>query len=161
MEIVESGNSANTKILQLVSFMIGAEEYAIDIFYVKEIIRLSHITKVPNAPEFIEGVINLRGRIIPVIDLRKKMGHPKKDLDKDSRIIVIEDESSFVGFLVDVVKQVLRIPKDIVETPPEIISSVNTDYISAVAKLENRLIILIDLQKILSKEDQNQLKEVA
>lgn len=161
MEIVESGNSANTNILQLVSFMIGAEEYAIDIFYVKEIIRLSHITKVPNAPEFIEGVINLRGRIIPVIDLRKKMGHPKKDLDKDSRIIVIEDEGSFVGFLVDVVKQVLRISKDIVETPPEIISSVNTDYISAVAKLENRLIILIDLQKILSKEDQNQLKEVA
>ncbi|MFN3873193.1 MAG: chemotaxis protein CheW, partial [Ignavibacterium sp.] len=149
MEILESTKSTSTEILQLVSFMIGNEEYAVDIFYVKEINRLSHITKVPNAPEFIEGVINLRGRIIPVIDLRIKMGLPKKDKDKDSRIIVIEDDNLLVGFLVDAVKEVIRIPKDIIEEPPEIVTSSKTDYINSVGKLEDRLLILIDLKKIL------------
>lgn len=161
MEILESSKSAATEILQLVSFIIGNEEYAVDIFYVKEINRLSHITKVPNAPEFIEGVINLRGRIIPVIDLRIKMGLPKKEFDKDSRIIVIEDEDLLVGFLVDSVKEVIRIPKNIIEEPPEIVTSSKTDFISSVGKLEDRLLILIDLKKILSKNEHNQLKEVA
>lgn len=161
MEIFESSKSATSEILQLVSFIIGSEEYAVDIFYVKEINRLSHITKVPNAPEFIEGVINLRGRIIPVIDLRIKMGLPKKDYNKDSRIIVIEDGDLLVGFLVDAVKEVIRIPKSIIEEPPEIITSSKTDFISSVGKLEERLLILIDLKKILSKNEHNQLKEVA
>ncbi|WP_337865716.1 chemotaxis protein CheW [Ignavibacterium sp.] len=161
MEILESNNSITADILQLVSFMIGNEEYAVDIFYVKEINRLSHITKVPNAPEFIEGVINLRGRIIPVIDLRVRMGLSKKVHDKDSRIIVIEDNNLLVGFLVDAVKEVIRIPKNITEEPPEIVSSHKTDFISSVGKLEDRLLILIDLKKILSKEEQNNLKNVA
>jgi purine-binding chemotaxis protein CheW len=161
MEILESNNSNSTDILQLVSFLIGNEEYAVDIFYVKEINRLSHITKVPNAPEFIEGVINLRGRIIPVIDLRVKMGLPKKTHDKDSRIIVIEDNGLLFGFLVDAVKEVIRIPKSITEQPPEIISSVKTDFINSVGKLEDRLLILIDLKKILSKDEQESLKNVA
>lgn len=160
MEILESTKSTSSEILQLVSFMIGNEEYAVDIFYVKEINRLSRITKVPNAPEFIEGVINLRGRIIPVIDLRIKMGLPKRENDKDSRIIVIEDDNLLVGFLVDAVKEVIRIPKDIIEEPPEIVTSSKTDYISSVGKLEDRLLILIDLKKILSKNEHNQLKEV-
>ncbi|AFH50261.1 Chemotaxis signal transduction protein [Ignavibacterium album JCM 16511] len=161
MEILESSKSSTTEILQLVSFIIGNEEYAVNIFYVKEINRLSHITKVPNAPEFIEGVINLRGRIIPVIDLRIKIGLPKKGFDKDSRIIVIEDEDLLVGFLVDAVKEVIRIPKNIIEEPPEIVTSSKTDFISSVGKLEDRLLILIDLKKILSKNEQNKLKEVA
>lgn len=161
MEILESNSATATDILQLVSFMIGSEEYAVDIFYVKEINRLSHITKVPNAPEFIEGVINLRGRIIPVIDLRARMGLPKKEHDKDSRIIVIEDNDLLVGFLVDAVKEVIRIPKNITEEPPEIVSSVKTDFINSVGKLEDRLLILIDLKKILSKDEQDNLKNVA
>ncbi|BDQ02877.1 chemotaxis protein CheW [Ignavibacterium sp.] len=160
MEILESSKSSTSEILQLVSFIIGNEEYAVDIFYVKEINRLSHITKVPNAPEFIEGVINLRGRIIPVIDLRIKMGLPKKENDKDSRIIVIEDEDLLVGFLVDSVREVIRIPKNIIEEPPEIVTSSKTDFISSVGKLDDRLLILIDLKKILSKNEQNKLKEV-
>lgn len=161
MEILESNSATTTDILQLVSFMIGNEEYAVDIFYVKEINRLSHITKVPNAPEFIEGVINLRGRIIPVIDLRVRMSLPKKAHDKDSRIIVIEDDNLLVGFLVDAVKEVIRIPKNITEEPPEIVSSVKTDFISSVGKLEDRLLILIDLKKILSKDEQDHLKNIA
>lgn len=160
MEILESTKASASEILQLVSFMIGNEEYAVDIFYVKEINRLSQITKVPNAPDFIEGVINLRGRIIPVIDLRIKMGLPKKGYDKDSRIIVIEDENILVGFLVDSVREVLRIPKLVIEEPPEIVTSSKTEFISSVGKLEDRLLILIDLKKILSKNEQNQIKEV-
>lgn len=161
MEILESSKSETLEILQLVSFIIGSEEYAVDIFYVKEINRLSHITKVPNAPEFIEGVINLRGRIIPVIDLRIKMGLPKKENDKNSRIIVIEDEELLVGFLVDAVKEVIRIPKKIIEEPPEIVTSNKTEFISSVGKLDDRLLIMIDLKKILSKNEHNQLNEVA
>lgn len=161
MEILESSKSDSSEILQMVSFIIGNEEYAVDIFYVKEINRLSHITKVPNAPEFIEGVINLRGRIIPVIDLRIKMGLPKKENDKNSRIIVVEDEEILVGFLVDAVKEVIRIPKKIIEEPPEIVTSNKTDFISSVGKLDDRLLIMIDLKKILSKNEHNQLKEVA
>ncbi|GMU94908.1 MAG: chemotaxis protein CheW [Ignavibacterium album] len=160
MEILESTKASASEILQLVSFMIGNEEYAVDIFYVKEINRLSQITKVPNAPDFIEGVINLRGRIIPVIDLRIKMGLPKKGYDKDSRIIVIEDENILVGFLVDSVREVLRIPKLVIEEPPEMVTSSKTEFISSVGKLEDRLLILIDLKKILSKNEQNQIKEV-
>ncbi len=159
MEILESTKSSSD-ILQLVSFIIGNEEYAVDIFYVKEINRLSQITKVPNAPDFIEGVINLRGRIIPVIDLRIKIGLPKKEYDKDSRIVVIENENSLVGFLVDSVKEVIRIPKQILEEPPEIVTSSKTEFIGSVGKLEDRLLILIDLKKILSKSEQNSLKEV-
>lgn len=161
MEILESTKSTASEILQLVSFMIGNEEYAVDIFYVKEINRLSQITKVPNAPEFIEGVINLRGRIIPVIDLRIKMGLPKKDFDKDSRIIVIEDDTQLIGFLVDSVREVIRIPTQILEEPPEIVTTSKTDFISSVGKLEDRLLILIDLKKILSKNEQSVLKEVS
>lgn len=141
--------------------MIGNEEYAVDIFYVKEINRLSHITKVPIAPEFIEGVINLRGRIIPVIELRIKMGLPKRENDKDSRIIVIEDDNLLVGFLVDAVKEVIRIPKDIIEEPPEIVTSSKTDYISSVGKLEDRLLILIDLKKFSLKMNTINLKRLS
>ncbi len=159
MEILESTKSSSD-ILQLVSFIIGNEQYAVDIFYVKEINRLSQITKVPNAPDFIEGVINLRGRIIPVIDLRIKIGLPKKEYDKDSRIVVIENENSLVGFLVDSVKEVIRIPKQILEEPPEIVTSSKTEFIGSVGKLEDRLLILIDLKKILSKSEHNSLKEV-
>ncbi len=161
MEILESSKSDTSEILQLVSFIIGNEEYAVDIFYVKEINRLSHITKVPNAPEFIEGVINLRGRIIPVIDLRIKMGLPKKENDKNSRIIVVEDAEILVGFLVDAVKEVIRIPKKIIEEPPEIVTSNKTDFIRSVGKLDDRLLLMIDLMKILSQNEPNQLMEVA
>ena len=137
-------------LLQLVSFKIGTEEFGVDILKVQEINRMMMLTKVPNTPEFVEGVINLRGRIIPVIDLRMRLGLPHKEPDKDTRIIVVELEGNTVGFIVDQVNEVLRIPQSITEPPPAIVGGINADFITTVAKLENKLLILLDLDNILT-----------
>ena len=148
------------ELLQLVSFFIGNEEFGVDILYVQEINRMSQVTKVPNAPDFVNGVINLRGRVIPVIDLRLKFGMPKKEPDKNTRIIVMEVSGKTVGFIVDSVNEVLRISKDVTEPPPELAMGINSEYIKSVGKLDDRLLILIDLEKILSTEEGVQLKNV-
>ncbi len=150
-----------SELLQLVSFTIGNEEFGVDILYVQEINRMIQITKVPNAPVFIEGVINLRGRVIPVIDLRTRLNMPKKEADKNTRIIVVEVSGKTVGFIVDAVKEVLRIPSDITEAPPDIVGGIDSEFIKSVGKLEDRLLILIDLEKVLSTDEQNQLTAVS
>ncbi|HMN25519.1 MAG TPA: chemotaxis protein CheW [Ignavibacteriaceae bacterium] len=141
------------ELLQLVSFKIGDEEFGVDILSVQEINRMSQITKVPNTPEFIEGVINLRGRIIPVIDLRVKLGMTRKEHGKNTRIVVVELKGQTIGFIVDEVSEVLRIPKNITEAPPDMVGGMNSDYITSIGKLEDRLLILLDLEKILSTSD--------
>jgi purine-binding chemotaxis protein CheW len=149
------------ELLQLVSFKIGKEEYGVDILNVQEINKMTQITKVPNAPEFVEGVINLRGRVIPVIDLRTRLNLAKKEHDKDTRIIIVEVDNATVGFIVDAVSEVLRIPVSITEAPPAIVAGIDSEFIKSVGKLEDRLLILIDLNKILSAENKEDLKEVA
>lgn len=161
MTNLEEQKKESSELLQLVSFVIGNEEYAVDILYVQEINRMLQVTQVPNSPDFIEGVINLRGRIIPVIDLRTKMGIPKKEYDKNTRIIVVEVSGRTVGFIVDAVREVIRIPKNITEAPPEIVSGNNSEFISAVGKLEDRLLILIDLNKLLFTNEMNLLETAA
>jgi len=146
------------ELLQLVSFFIGNEEFGVDILYVQEINRMSQVTKVPNSPDFVDGVINLRGRVIPVIDLRLRLGMPKKEPDKNTRIIVMEVTGKTVGFIVDSVNEVLRIPKNVTEAPPDLAVGVNSEFIKSVGKLEDRLLILIDLEKILSKEENLELQ---
>lgn len=151
---METQKKEAAEILQLVTFSIGNEEYAVDILYVQEINRMIQITKVPNSPDFVEGVINLRGRVIPVIDLRTRLGMVKKEHDQNTRIIVIEVQGNTLGFIVDAVKEVLRIPSGITEIPPELTSGVDSEYIKSVGKLEDRLLILIDLEKIFAQPDQ-------
>jgi purine-binding chemotaxis protein CheW len=160
---MEVKNSSNEKsnLIQLVSFKIGTEEFGVDILKVQEINKLVQITKVPNAPYFVEGVINLRGRIIPIVDLRTRLGLPRKDFDKNTRIVVIDLHGKTIGFIVDAVNEVLRISNDIIEPPPTISKGVNADYITSVAKLEDRLLILLDLEKLLSEEEKEKLAEAA
>lgn len=148
------------ELLQLVTFSIGEEEFGVDILKVQEIIRTMEITKVPRAPEFVEGVINLRGKVIPIIDLRRRFGLDFKPHDKDTRIIVIEINNIVVGFVVDAVSEVLRIPTNTVEPPPPVVAGVDSDYISGVGKLQDRLLILLDLDKLLSSEDLDMLGNV-
>lgn len=148
------------ELLQLVTFSIGEEEFGVDILKVQEIIRTMEITKVPRAPEFVEGVINLRGKVIPIIDLRRRFGLDFKAHDKDTRIIVIEINNIVVGFVVDAVSEVLRIPTNTVEPPPPVVAGVDSDYISGVGKLQDRLLILLDLDKLLSSEDLDMLGSV-
>ncbi|MDX1701649.1 MAG: chemotaxis protein CheW [Melioribacteraceae bacterium] len=142
-------------LIQLVTFCLGEEEFGFDIFKVKEINKMMELASVPNSPSFVEGVANLRGRIIPVLDLRNKLGMKKKNYDDDTRIIVIEIHTQTVGFIVDRVNEVLRISQNITEPPPEIVTSIESEFITAIAKLENRLLILLDLEKVLTKEEIN------
>ncbi len=147
------------ELLQLVTFSIGEEEFGVDILKVQEIIRTMEITKVPRAQDFVEGVINLRGKVIPIIDLRRRFGLVSKEHDKHTRIIVIEINNMIVGFVVDSVSEVLRIPAGTVEPPPPVVAGMESEYISGVGKLQDRLLILLDLDKLLSSEDMEALSQ--
>ena len=148
------------ELLQLVTFSTGDEEFGVDILRVQEIIRTMAITKVPKAPEFVEGVINLRGKVIPIIDLRRRFGLQSKAHDKHTRIIVIEINTMIVGFVVDSVSEVLRIPASTVEPPPPVVAGLESEYISGVGKLEDRLLILLDLDRLLSRTDIEALGQI-
>jgi purine-binding chemotaxis protein CheW len=136
----------------LVTFFLADEEYGLDVRVVQEIIRVAEITHVPRAPEFIKGVINLRGRIIPVVDLKRKLELGEVVPSRLSRIVVVKLRDRLVGLLADGASQVLKIPVSSVDAAPEEILDVNVSFIRGVAKLEKRLIILLDLQKILAVE---------
>lgn len=140
-------------ILQLVTFTLGSEEYAVDILKVQEINRMTEIAKVPNAPAYVEGVINLRGRVIPVMNLRKKFGLPEKDRDEQSRIMIMDIQGITMGLVVDSVSEVLRIPSSTVDPTPPMASDVSTEFIKGIAKLQDRLIILIDMDSLIEKSE--------
>jgi len=153
--------SGSDELIQLVSFNIGEEEFGVDILKVQEINRMVEVTRVPNAPEYVDGVINLRGKVIPIIDLRRRFGMPRKEKDKNSRIIVVELTGKVLGFVVDAVSEVLRIPGSVTEPPPSIIAGIKAEYITAIGKLENRLLILLDLERVLTMEEHDELRKVA
>jgi len=136
----------------LATFFLSGEEYGVDVRLVQEIIRVSEITQVPRAPGFIKGVINLRGRIIPVIDLKRKLGLGEVRADRQSRIVVVKVKERLVGLLVDGASQVLKVPVATIEAAPEEVVEIDANYLRGVAKLESRLIILMDLTKVLALE---------
>ncbi len=137
--------------LQLVTFTIG-EHYGVPISQVQEIIRVGAITKVPNTLPYMEGVINLRGRILPVLNLRKRLQLPERDITRDSRIVVTEIGTKVIGLLVDTVSHVIKVPAGFVDSPPDEILEVDTDYITGVGKLNDRIVILLDLGRLLQRE---------
>ena len=136
----------------LVTFNLG-EEYGVPINQVQEIVRVGGITMVPNSPAYMEGVINLRGKVLPVLNLRKRLKLSVSNISKDSRIVVTEVGSKVIGLLVDAVSHVIKVPSELVETAPEEVLEVDTDYITGVGKLQNRLVILLDLEKLLKREN--------
>jgi len=127
---------------------VGSEEFGLDILRVQEIIRHQQLTRVPNSPDFVDGVINLRGQVIPVIALRKRFGLDESGHDNQARIVVLEVQSMVLGFIVDSVPEVLRIPASAVVAPPRF-GKVEREYVSGVAKLDDRLLILLDVDRIL------------
>ncbi|HKK20378.1 MAG TPA: chemotaxis protein CheW, partial [candidate division Zixibacteria bacterium] len=146
VEMKESRHATGAdELLQLVSFKIGSEEFGVEILKVQEINRMVEITKVPQAPDYVEGVINLRGKVIPIIDLRKRFNLEIKEYDKNTRIVVVDITGNIMGMVVDSVSEVLRLPQSTIEPPPEIVTGINSDYIKGVAKLEDRLLIFLDL----------------
>ena len=144
---------------QLVVFDLADEGYGVDISSVREIIRMQEITKVPRAPEFVEGVINLRGKVIPVVDLRKRFGFPESDATKDTRIVVVDISGQDIGVVVDSVTEVLRIGADAVEPPSSVITTADSEYLLGIAKLDTRLIILLDLEQALSAMELANIKD--
>jgi purine-binding chemotaxis protein CheW len=149
------------KELQLVGFRIGRETFGLPIAMVREIVRVPEITSVPNAPDYIEGVINLRGRIIPVIDLRKRFGDMSGEKNKKNRIVVVELENRSIGLLVHSASEVLRIPPSDIEAPQNMFQEGELSYITGVGKLKGRLVILLDLSRILERKELRRLDEFA
>ncbi len=146
---------------QLVVFSIADEVYAVDIHQVKEIIRVPEITRVPRTPEFVEGVVNLRGSVIPVIDLRKRLGFEAGEAGRDQRIVVMEMGEQTVGMIVDSVSEVLQVAVEDIEPPSPYVLSIDSQYIVGIAKLEERLVILLDADRVLSAEEREAMAQIA
>lgn len=158
----DSGSDVNTDLRQLVCFRLESEDFGVNIESVQEINRMVAITKIPQAPVFVEGVINLRGQIIPVIDLRTRFGFSRiEEKSKENRIVVVETQSVTVGLVVDAVTEVLRLSNDKIEETPDITSNVEAQYIEGVAMLDERLLILLDTDKIFSSDEMAKMETVA
>lgn len=149
------------KDLQVVGFRIGNETFGVRIASVREIVRVPEITAVPSAPETVEGVINLRGKIIPVMDLRKRFGHVDIQPDKKNRILVVELNGKLVGLIVNAASEVLKIPPSDVEAPGTVFAEGESSYVTGVGKLKGRLIILLDVSKLLQQQEVKRLEEAA
>lgn len=145
---------------QIVIFRLGDEEFGVDILQVREIEKLDQaVTRVPKSPAFVEGVINLRGEIVPIVDLRKRFGLVVRSLTSESRTIIVEVNGNLVGMIVDSVAEVFRINLSAVEESPQLTKGVDSYFLSGVAKLEDRLIILLNLERALSAEETKELTE--
>jgi purine-binding chemotaxis protein CheW len=149
------------KDLQVVGFRIGNETFGVRIASVREIVRVPEITAVPSAPETVEGVINLRGKIIPVMDLRKRFGHFDVQPDKKNRILVVELDHKLVGLIVNAASEVLKIPPSDIEAPSSVFAEGESNYVTGVGKLKGRLIILLDVSKLLQHQEVKRLEEAA
>jgi purine-binding chemotaxis protein CheW len=148
------------KTLQAVTFALGSEEYGVDIAQVQEINRMVTITHVPRAPQFMEGVINLRGQLIPIIDLRTRFGMERAERTKNTRIVVTEIGNKRIGMVVDSVSEVLRIPVEQIEDAPDLVAGVDTEYIRGVGKMGDRLIIMLDLGGVIYGSEKVELQKL-
>lgn len=150
-----------SKDLHIVGFRIGRETFGVPISLVHEIVRVPDITAVPEAPDCIEGVINLRGKIVSVVDLRKRFGEKTITCNRKNRILVSESEGKLVGLIVDAASEVLKISESEIDPPPQVLEQRELNYVTGLGKLDGRLIILIDLNKTLRRGELRRLDEVA
>ncbi|KGX88617.1 chemotaxis protein CheW [Pontibacillus marinus] len=145
---------------KIIVFQLKDEEFGVPVQQVGSIERMQHITRVPSTPDFVKGVINLRGVVTPIIDLRTRFDLHSKEHDESTRIIIVHYNDMEVGLIVDSANDVIDIPKEAIEPPPEVVGTVEAEYIQGVAKLERRLLILLDLQKVFSSEEVRELKTI-
>lgn len=150
--------------LHLVTFRVGSELFGVPIAKVQEIVRVPAIAHIPQAPEFVEGVINLRGRVITVVDMHKRLNRvassEDKDRDKKSRILVVEVEGRLVGVIVDEVREVIKLQPEQVDAAPPMVAGLSNQYINGVGKLTDDLLVLVDIEKILTAEQVSALSEM-
>lgn len=157
-------DTATTKhgVVELVGFIVAGEEFGVDIMSVQEIIRMVEITKVPNCREYVDGIINIRGKVIPIIDFRKRFNLDRYEAEpNDRRIIIVKLDNTTIGITVDKVSQVFKLPIEQIEDPPQAIRGYDSDAISGVGKVGEKLIILLDLQKLFTEGELEQLADAA
>lgn len=146
---------------QLVVFELANEHYGVEISSVESIIKMQEITRIPHSPAFVEGITNLRGLVLPVIDLRKRFGLEAQEISRDSRIMVVALGTVKVGMIVDAVSEVLRVQSEAIEPPPSMTTTSRANFITGIAKLNDLLVILLDMSKILTSDEQVELTSVS
>lgn len=147
--------------MQLVSFRLAQEEYGVEITKVQEIILMGEITRVPQTPDYIKGLINLRSTVIPIVDLRLRFGLAQEAASDETRIMVVNVAGKTIGIIVDAVSEVLRISKEQIAPPPPTVAGLGREYLTGLVKLENRLLILLDIDKILGSEEAAAVESLA
>ncbi|MDD2613456.1 MAG: chemotaxis protein CheW [Methanosarcina sp.] len=161
-ETLEENSRFSEENLHLVTFELSGEEFGVDIMQVSEVIPVPRITRIPQAPECVKGLINLRGKILVVIDLNKRLGFSPNETDSLSRIIIVEIKDTVIGMLVNSVKEVMLLPLSSIEATPETIKSrINAEYLTGVGKVGNRLLILLNLAKVLGEEEIEELSQLS
>ena len=145
---------------QLISFSVGEEEYGLELLRVKEVIRVREITWLPKAPSFVKGIINLRGDVIPIIDLRDKFGLESREDTAQTRVIVVEIEGRLTGLVVDSASQVVRISADQIDPPPSVPGGFSQELITGVGKIDDRLVILLNADSILTVDEKMALSSI-
>ena len=146
---------------QLVVFVLEQEEFACNISDVREVLKMVRVTPLPRSLEFVSGVINLRGEVIPVIDLRKRFGLPEAERNDNNRIIIVEVESRMIGLIVDSVSEVIRLPDKQIQETPDQVAGGHTNFIAGVGKIEDRLLIILHMERILTTEEQIALEDIS
>lgn len=158
--IAQQKSVALPKEEHLVIFSLDNEHYGVDISEVWEINTMLDITRIPQAPDFIEGVINLRGQIVPVMDLRKRLGLPARTYGRTTRIMVIQTIGNRLGLIVDSVREVVKIPQDVIEPPSQLTTLIEDSYLRGIAKQEGYLIILLDVHRLLNETEKEEFEEM-
>jgi purine-binding chemotaxis protein CheW len=159
--VQENAFSETHGTLQLVSFQLDKELYGIEITKVREIILITEITRIPQTPSYVKGLINLRSTVIPVIDLRSLFGLPEGEMTDDSRIMVLQAKGKTIGIVVDAVSEVLRVKRDQIAPPPPTVAGLGREYLTGIVKLDKQLLILLDIDKILGQNGDEVLDAVA
>ena len=157
----QTGLAATADSMQLISFTLGEETYGIEITKIREIIRIGQITQVPETPHYIKGLINLRSTVIPVIDLRTRFGLAEGELTDESRIMVLNVSGRMIGIVVDAVSEVLRISGDQISEAPPTVTSLGNEYITGLVRLEEQLLILLDVDKLFGEQRLAEMDEAA
>jgi purine-binding chemotaxis protein CheW len=152
----------NDELIQLVSFMLAYEEYGVEVLKVREIIRMTTITKMPNVPQHVEGIINLRGKVIPIISMRRRFNLMESEDSSQTRIIIMDVCGTLTGFIVDSVSEVIRIHSSEIQPPPSIVISggVSQEFITGVFNHAERLLIIMDIDRMFSDEERDSFGEV-
>lgn len=151
---VFKGNHAKEELIQLVSFNLEREEYGVEVLKVREIIRMTNITQMPSVPNYVEGIINLRGKVIPIVSLRKKFGLPDSDNNIHTRIMVMDIDGELMGFIVDSVSEVIRISAGEIQPAPSMVGGgIDQECIAGVINQAQRLLVLLDLDRLFTPEE--------